>query len=453
MTTACRIVTILSMMLMWLCLGLHNPAVASTWYFSPAGSDDAGNGSQSAPWNDPSDHNASYRPGDRLEIAPGTYNPRWGWALTASGSASGGYIILQCAPDHGSRIRTAAPFQAAIAVTHGGAFWDIAGCDVTATGMDGSAIAVAGGYSGPFGALHHVVIENNVVHDSSCNGIAVEGKGNSGQPVDYLIIRNNVVEGNAASAPRGCSGISIDAPVAYDNEPGYHLLLQQNIAYNNLACGTCKPVTTAGNGVVLDDFRHAETAGQPYPAASLVENNLIFNNGGNGIQVSLSDNVRVRHNTIRGNLQDRTHCAGGYEIGVVMSANIVVTNNIADATRARVCNGLATALYEFGGDQSTGDLFDWNLAHGVGPVTVAYDNSLKFAWGSHNLVGQDPRLAGPVTPTGPIAPSQIIAGFVPTRSSPALQHGTPSDSPATDLVGTRRRVSGAADLGAIQVGP
>ena len=453
MTSAGRITSLLLLTVFWLCLGLAGPAVAATWYFSPVGSDDVGNGSQSAPWNDPSDHNGSYRPGDRLEIAPGNYNPRWGWALTASGSAAGGYITLQCAPDHASRIRAAVPFQAAIAITHGGAYWDIAGCDVVATGVDGSAIAIAGGYSGPFGALHHIVIENNIVHDSSCNGISVEGRGNAGQPVDYLIIRNNIVQGNAVSAPRGCSGISIDAPIPYDNEPGYHLLLQQNIAYNNLACVTCRPVTTAGNGLVLDDFRHAQTSGQPYRAASLVENNLIFNNGGNGIQVSLSDNVRIRHNTSRGNLQDRNHCAGAYEIGAVMSANIIVTNNIADATRAKMCNGQISALYEFGGDQSTGDLFDWNLAHAVGPVAAAFDSSVKFAWGPHNLVGPDPQLTAPVTPTGPLALSQIVAGFVPKRSSPALLHGTAADSPMIDLLGTKRRLAGAADLGAIQVGP
>lgn len=437
----------------WLGLGLAGNAVAATWYFNPTGSDDLGNGSQAAPWTDPSYHNAVYQPGDRLDIARGTYAPRWGWALTASGSAAGGYITLQCAPDHGSRIRVGAPFQAAIAVTHGGAYWDIAGCDVVATGADGSAIAVGGGFSGPFGALHHVVIENNIVHDSACHGIAAQGAGNAGQPVDYLIIRNNIVYGNAASAPGGCSGISLNAPVPYDSQPGYHLLVQQNIAYDNLACAACKPVTTAGNGVVLDDFRHAQTAGQPYRASVLVENNLIFSNGGNGIQVSLSDNIRIRHNTSWGNLQDRNHCAGGYEIGAVMSSNITVTNNIAQATRDKMCNGRISALYEFGGDQSTGDLFDWNLAHGVGPSPVAADNSVRFAWGPHNLIGPDPALTAPVNPTGPLAITQIVAGFVPKHSSPALHHGTTQDSSSVDLMGSKRRLTGSADLGAIQVGP
>lgn len=445
------------------CLGLcvAGTAPAATWYFSPGGSDSLGNGSRAAPWSDPSYHNASYQPGDRLEIDPGTYVPRWGWALTASGNAAGGYITLQCAADHTSKIRAAAAFLPAISVTHGGAYWDITGCDVMATGSDGSAIAVTGGFSGPFGALHHIVIENNIVHDSACNGILAQGRGNAGQPVDYLILRNNIVYGNAASAPGGdaaamaggCSGISVTAPEPYDSQPGYHLLVQQNIAYNNLACAACRPVTTVGNGVVLDDFRHAQNPGQPYRAAALVENNLIFNNGGNGIQVSLSDNIRIRHNTSWGNLQDREHCAGGYEIGAVMSSNIIVTNNIAQATRDRMCNGRVSALYEFGADQATGDLFDWNLAHGVGGSPVAADNSVRFAWGPHNQIGPDPALTAPVSPKGPLPVSQIVAGFVPKRSSPALLHGTTTDSPAIDLLGGKRRLAGAADLGAIQVGP
>lgn len=453
MAAESRILTLLVLTVSWLGLCLAGGADAATWHFSPTGSDLHGNGTQTAPWSDPSYHNGSYQPGDRLEIAAGTYTPRWGWMLTASGSAAGGYITVHCAADHASLIRVAAPYQAAIAVTHGGAYWDIAGCDVVSTGMNASAIAVGGGFSGPFGALHHVVIENNILHDSACHGVAVEGRGNAGQPVDYLIIRNNIVYGNAASAPRGCSGISLDAPTPYDSQPGYHLLVQQNIAYNNIACAACKPVTTAGNGVVLDDFRHAQTPGQPYRAPALVENNLIFDNGGNGIQVSLSDNIRVRNNTSRGNLQDRNHCAGGYEIGTVMSSNITVTNNIADATRTKMCNGPVNALYEFGADQSTGDLYDWNLAHGPGATPVAADNSVKFAWGPHNLIGVDPALTAPVSPSGPLAVAQILAGFVPKQSSPALRHGTPSDSPAVDLVGTKRRSLGSADLGAIQVGP
>lgn len=453
MAAKSRILTLLMLTALWLGLCLAGDGEAATWHFSPAGSDTLGNGTSAAPWSDPSYHNASFQPGDRLEVDAGTYTPRWGWALTASGSAAGGYITLQCAPDHGSKIRVAAPYLPAIAVTHGGAYWDIAGCDVVASGTDGSAIAVTGGFSGPFGALHHVVIENNILHDSACDGIAVQGRGNGGQPVDYLIVRNNIVYGNAASAPRGCSGISFNAPEPYDGQPGYHLLVQQNIAYNNLACAACRPVTTAGNGVVLDDFRHAQTSGQPYRASVLVENNLIFNNGGNGIQVSLSDNIRIRHNTSWGNLQDRNHCAGGYEIGAVMSSNIIVSNNIAAATRDRMCNGRVSALYEFGGDQSTGDLFDWNLAHGVGASPVAADNSVRFAWGPHNLIGPDPALTAPVSPTGPLAISQIVAGFVPKRSSPAVLHGTTADSPAVDLMGSKRRLVGSADLGAIQVGP
>jgi hypothetical protein len=439
--------------IVWIGLLAGVPAVAASWYFAPNGSDAAGNGSRGMPWLDPSFHNAQYQPGDVLDVAPGIYRPRWGWFLTASGSAAGGYITLRCAPQHRSMIRVDTPYMMGILVTHGGAFWTIDGCDVSATGTDGSAVAIGGGFSAPFGALHHIVVTNNIAHDSACGGIAVDGAGNGDQALDYVILRGNIVYGNAGASARGCSGVSIAAPAAYDQAPGYHLLIQRNIVYDNSDCAPCHPVTRAGDGVALRDFRHSQTPGQPYAAASLIENNLTFDNGGSGIGVVLSDNVRVRNNTAWGDVRDDRHCDGGYEIGAVLSSHVAIVDNIAATVRSTVCRSRVIALFDYGGGLAEGDAIDWNIAHGLAGADVADDGAAGFAWGPHNQIGSDPMLAGPVSGHAPIAVSQIVAAFVPRSASPALRHGTVGDSPETDLVGTPRRTAAPADLGAIQVGP
>ncbi|NJK87032.1 MAG: DUF1565 domain-containing protein [Bacteroidales bacterium] len=62
-------------------------------------------------------------------------------------------------------------------------------------------------------------------------------------------------------------------------------------------------IPTDGNGIILDDFHCSQswdigqTGGVNYPHASLIENNLCYNNGGRGIHIFNSDNATIRNNT------------------------------------------------------------------------------------------------------------------------------------------------------------
>ncbi len=142
---------------------------------------------------------------------------------------------------------------------------------------------------------NHVTIQNVFSHDCGCSGI-------SGRDGDYLTIQDNIVRDNAKISPYNCSGISIYQPVQKDTLPGYHILIRRNVAFENecrlafTPLGFDKP--TDGNGIILDDFYQTQRTGvPPFLAASLVENNLTFNNGGNGIKVYEAEQVTVRNNT------------------------------------------------------------------------------------------------------------------------------------------------------------
>jgi parallel beta-helix repeat protein len=148
---------------------------------------------------------------------------------------------------------------------------------------------------------HHITISNCYVHDCGCGGI-------SSRVSDYLTFENNVVRDNAKRSEWNCSGISIWHPVESDKEPGYHMIIRGNVAFENECELPFSPMghsnPTDGNGIIIDDYYNTQGGGQDggYPSATLVENNLCFNNGGRGIAIYKSDKVTVRHNTIWHNM-------------------------------------------------------------------------------------------------------------------------------------------------------
>jgi parallel beta-helix repeat protein len=148
---------------------------------------------------------------------------------------------------------------------------------------------------------HHITVSDCYVHDCGCGGI-------SSRVSDYLTFENNVVRDNAKRSEWNCSGISIWHPVEYDQEPGYHMIIRGNVAFENECDLPFTPMghtnPTDGNGIIIDDYYNTQGGGQEggYHSATLVENNLCFNNGGRGITVFKSDSVTVRHNTIWHNI-------------------------------------------------------------------------------------------------------------------------------------------------------
>lgn len=150
----------------------------------------------------------------------------------------------------------------------------------------------------------YITVKNCYVHDCGCNGI-------SSRTSDYLIFEGNVVRGNSRRSEWNCSGISIWHAVEHDQEPGYHIIIRNNIAFENECDLPFTPLghenPTDGNGIIIDDFRTTQVqfAGQKggYKAAVLIENNLVFNNGGRGINIYESENVTILNNTSYHNMR------------------------------------------------------------------------------------------------------------------------------------------------------
>jgi parallel beta-helix repeat protein len=288
-------------------------------------------------------------------------------------------------------------------------------------------------------AIHHIQILKNTIHDCGCNGIGAEG-------TDYIRAEGNIIYRNAFSTPWQCSGISIYQAINYDNQPGFHNIIRGNISYSNenrRLPENGKEVTD-GNGIIIDDFRITQDRlNRPkvkYQSSTLVENNIVFDNGGRGIHVFQSDNVVVRNNTSFHNLKSKNLIGTldkklNGEINSSFSNGSTFYNNIAYARD----KSKATLLDNYSSGKNK---WDYNLAYN-GVTWVGKDNSNAIL-GSNNLINKNPLF---------INPSVIAskANFRLKPGSPAVNTGTSADAARSDINGRKRPLGAKYDMGAYEM--
>jgi parallel beta-helix repeat protein len=291
---------------------------------------------------------------------------------------------------------------------------------------------------GKQGVSHHIQILKNVIHDSGCNGIGASRS-------DYLLIEGNTTFRNAFTAPWQCSGISIYHAVNFDDKPGFHNVIRGNISYanENKVPQSGGQVVTDGNGIIVDDFRYTQKEKNPQPnykepkyrASTLVENNIVFDNGGRGIHVFQSDKVVVRNNTAFHNLRSNNLVGDlNAELNASFSDGSVFYNNIAYARD----KSKAT----FVDNNSKGNRWDYNLSYN-GVVKVGKDRS-NAVLGKNNLINVDPLFVNP----------SIVASkgnFRLKSNSPALNSGTAKNAARTDIEYRQRPIGNKYDRGAYEM--
>ena len=174
---------------------------------------------------------------------------------------------------------------------------------------------------------HHLIIRNNTVFNNPAGGIFSNNS-------DYVRIENNVVYNNSYYSAYANSGISFYQSRSVDNSTGVKMWIRNNVIYKNEnkvpfwfsnTADPSKRTITDGNGIIIDDSRNTQGSGGPaYVGTFLVENNVVYDNGGRGINVFESDNVIVRNNTFyrNGRTPNFTEISVGEAQGVEMQANI-----------------------------------------------------------------------------------------------------------------------------------
>ena len=322
--------------------------------------------------------------GDTVLVKNGTYNENL--TIATSGTAQS-WITFKAFPGHKPVVRGSSGAFNVVS-----SYVKIIGFEIVSIAENG--IAIGGNNN------HHVQILNNRVHDCGCNGIG-------GIKTDYLTIENNIVYRNSFTAPWMCSGISIYQAQDSDSKPGFHNIVRGNISYSNENKRVNKDgKVTDGNGIIIDDFKHTQgkIKSAKYLSSTLVENNIVFDNGGRGINIFQSERVTVRNNTSFKNSKSKTLYEGSDgEISSLNSDNNSFSHNITygrDRSRRTLVDS-----------KSSGNKWDYNLSYN-GKIAVD-----KKILGKHNLVDVDPLF---------ISPSISIdkANFRLRPKSPAIGLGT-----------------------------
>ena len=222
------------------------------------------------------------QPGDLILLSDGPYQGPL--RIPADrGGAPGSWLTIASLTPFGAEV-TADTQEAAIAI-NGARHVEIRGLRVTNRGI-GDCIGAR--------AAAHIRIISNVVRDCGGGGIAA-------MQSDFIRMEGNIALRNAFISPWQNSGLSIYQPQTVDGGAGWRGVIANNISAlnDNLAPAPGQRFATDGNGIIIDDGRNTQNGSRagPYPYPILVENNLVFGNGGSGVRVFESDRVTVRRTT------------------------------------------------------------------------------------------------------------------------------------------------------------
>ena len=365
------------------------PGTGRTFWVATNGNDLSGDGSIENPWA--SINGALWRDlraGDTVVVRPGTYTEtlwidKGGW-----NDGPGGL------PDGQLTFRSEIPGQALIRPPEGAySTIRVRADNVTIEGFD---IVGGSGHGIDVESAAYTLIRNNTVHGSGGSGIQFNYS-------EFIVIEGNTTFGNAGTNGWHCSGISVyqNRNITGDTEtPGFRTIVRDNVSYNNITLAVVEGDHTDGNGIIIDDFQSTQTAGFPnYTFPTLVENNLAFGNGSKGIQVTWSDFVTVRGNTVAfNNVDDLNLGTWRGELSNQQSSNNTWIDNVAVTNPAFNPHNTAIGNYSYGGYINENVVWENNVTFNGTPGQPSFKtdggNNAPLA-SDGNLLGVDPRFLDP----------------------------------------------------------
>jgi hypothetical protein len=293
---------------------------------------------------------------------------------------------------------------------------------------------------------HHTIIRNCVVSKCSGGGIAcIE--------MDYVTIEDCKVFENAWFMRYGGSGITTWHNWAYDDAPGYHIIIQRNYVWNNKTQVPWQNIgkLSDGNGIILD-VTDLSKSGATNPNAdavvntnessdttntsvmkpdvkpsrpewtgrALIANNISAYNGGSGIHVFRTKHVDIINNTTYWN----GSVVGYQELFPNSSEDIVIMNNIIVPRPG----GQVTSNYK-----NTNIKWDYNL----------YSIDQEIFKGANDIIA-DPMFVD-------VQLEPLKGNFSLKKGSAGLNSGSNDVSQPTDIDGKKRPNGKGRDRGAFEL--
>jgi len=290
---------------------------------------------------------------------------------------------------------------------------------------------------------HNITIRNCVVRNTGATGIALNA-------TDYVTVVHNMVY-HTGYNQGWSSGISLwnggpDATYGgssawYDTNPGFHNVIADNIvsgAYDNSSNHT------DGNGIIVDG------SGSIPPV--LIANNLVYENGGRGIEVAYNSGAAwVINNTAYADGLD-LKVGGGQapDYGAYQATNVHFINNLA---YGRQNGSTYTSAYTYVQRRATTKLAG-NVGFNGTPEGVAEaPDAYRYANPQFTDLPQISTSAAPWSQAPP--PWAVGRYFSLKAGSPALRGGVRADTVAgmnPSLASGVRQFVGASPNGQARIG-
>ena len=313
------------------------------------------------------------------------------------------------------------------------------------------------GIWGGYDDHHHIIIRNNVVHDTPGSGIRFNDS-------DHITIENNIVYNTTWWTSSASSAIVFAETIAIseeDNTDEIKMIMRGNTVYNNWNRipfymssfpDNAQPPNgnygNAGYSTILDGQGLYVTRSDPnYNGTFLFENNLCVNNGKNGINFDRSNasSALIRNNTIYFNgahdlVQDISESVegnprhGGQKVAGIKANyvnNVTVVNNIVET---RFDNYSALELFNVEGSRFVNN-------------NIFVNGSIS--WGENNpsnMINVSPEF---VNPTELSDDASVMSDwetymdnvdFSLQSTSPGINAGMSEYSPQLDILGNARPV-------------
>ena len=175
---------------------------------------------------------------------------------------------------------------------------------------------------------HHLRFLNNSISNTGGSGIASIG-------CDYLSSDHNLINHNgyipsSAANPSWyswTSAISYNSNQWFDNYPGFHNIISNNIITGEIDQSTSQ---TDGNGIIFDLSSGSYDPSTANTPPGLIVNNVVYGNGGRCIVAYVVTNFWIVNNTCYSNDLDTSESGFG-SIEPSDSHNGYIINNIAVA--------------------------------------------------------------------------------------------------------------------------
>jgi hypothetical protein len=315
------------------------------------------------------------------------------------------------------------------------------------------------GIWGGYDSHHHIIIRNNIVHDTPGSGIRFNDS-------DHVLIENNTVYNTTWWTSSASSAIVFAETIAGVNDNGTDakMIIRGNTVYNNWNRIPFFMTSLPENGqppsggygdanysTILDGQGLYVTRSDPnYNGTFLFENNLCVNNGKNGINFDRSNgsSALIRNNTIYFNgvhdlVQDISENIegnpkhGGQKVAGIKANlvnNVTVVNNIVE-TRSNIYSALQL-------NDVTGTKTVNNNMFVLGSIN----------WGADNPTNNQEDSPQFVNPTELSDDASIMSDwetymddtdFSLLPSSPAIDSGDQNNAPKTDINGYPRPGNGS----------